>query len=225
MKIKHLHINERPREKLISHGRQVLSDIELLAVIIRSGCRGLSSIELARDMINTFGSLHELFIAPKQKVLNIKGVGPSTYAILNACVEVHTRSLQQKIAKKATFSNVDDVSVYLRSKLSHYKKEVFAVLMLDSQHQFLSYREMFFGTINAAAVYPREIAKQSLEDNACAIILAHNHPSGVAEPSSSDINITRVIQQTVKLIDVSVLDHIIVGHDHVVSMARRGLME
>lgn len=224
MKINQMSVFERPREKLLLHGGDKLSDTELLAVLLNTGCYKMSAIQLASRLIEEFGTLQAISIASKRKLLGIKGLGEAKYAVLQAALELSSRSLEQSMLKRATFTKVSDSMRYLRSKLSKHQKEVFSVLLLDNQHQFLAYKELFFGTINSAAVYPREIVKQAIEDNASALILAHNHPSGVAEPSEADILVTKKIVQALALVDVMVLDHVVVGHDNAVSFAERGLL-
>jgi DNA repair protein RadC len=224
MKIHQWPQQERPREKLLHFGAATLSDAELLAILINSGTKGRSALELASDVITHFGSLQGMFFASQKQIVNQPGLGNAKYALLHACFELFKRSMAQRISKESSFTHADHASDYLRAQLAQNKREVFAMLLLDSQHQLIAYREMFKGTINSAAVYPRELVKQAMEDNAAAVILAHNHPSGIAEPSQADIQITQRIKQALALIDVVVLDHFVIGHSNAVSFAQRGLL-
>jgi DNA repair protein RadC len=224
MKIQDWPLHERPREKLLQFGSQTLSDAELLAILINTGIKGQSAIELARNAINQFGSVQALLFAAQPQLLKLPGLGKAKFALLQACTELFKRGLAEKLSQQDSFTSADTASDYLRAQLSQQKREVFAMLMLDSQHQLIAYREMFKGTINSAAVYPRELVKQAMDDNAAAVILAHNHPSGVAEPSQADIQITQRIKQAFALVDVTVLDHFVIGHSCAVSFAQRGLL-
>lgn len=224
MKIQDWPQQERPREKLLQFGASTLSDAELLAILINTGIKGRSALELAGDAISHFGSLQGIFFASQNQVIKQAGLGNAKYALLHACFELFKRSMAQRITREASFTQAEHASDYLRAQLAQNKREVFAMLLLDSQHQLIAYREMFKGTINSAAVYPRELVKQAMEDNAAAVILAHNHPSGIAEPSQADIQITQRIKQAFALIDVVVLDHFVIGHSNAVSFAQRGLL-
>lgn len=215
---------ERPREKLLQFGAATLSDAELLAILINTGIKGRSALALASDAIQKFGGLQGMFFASQKQLTQQSGIGDAKYALIHACCELFKRSMAEQISKQSSFTHADDASNYLRAQLAQQQREVFAMLMLDSQHQLIAYREMFKGTINSAAVYPRELVKQAIEDNAAAVILAHNHPSGVAEPSQADIQITQRIKQAFALIDVVVLDHFVIGHSNAVSFAQRGLL-
>lgn len=223
MKITDWPSSERPREKLLREGAESLADAELLAVFLRTGMRGLTAVDLGRKLINRFGSLGAFLNADKKDVLAELGMGPSKYAQLAAVIELAKRSEGERLKRQDVFTDVDAVKVYIQRQMAGLKQEVFAVLFLDSQHQLLAFRKLFFGTINAAAVYPREIVKQAMADNAAAVILVHNHPSGVAEPSQADISITTQIQKALALVDIRVLDHFVVGAT-TVSFAQRGLI-
>lgn len=215
---------ERPIEKLLHFGSATLSDVELLAILINRGTKGRSALDLAGDVITHFGNVQAVFFATQKQLVNQPGLGKAKYALLHACFELFKRSMAQRISRKSSFTHAEHASEYLRAQLAQNKREVFAMLLLDSQHQLIAYREMFKGTINSAAVYPRELIKQAIEDNAAAVILAHNHPSGIAEPSQADIQITQRIKQAFALIDVVVLDHFVIGHSNAVSFAQRGLL-
>jgi DNA repair protein RadC len=224
MKITNWPMEERPREKLMAFGAHTLSDAELLAIIIHTGVKGVSAVELAREALNKFGSIRAVLVAQQSQIEKTKGFGKAKYAVLAACSELHKRSFAQSLKRDIAFTQADKTSDYLISQLRDKSSEVFCMLMLDSQHQLIAFREMFKGTINAAAVYPRELVKQAIEDNAAAVILAHNHPSGIAEPSQADIQITERIKHAMQLVDVRVLDHFIVGDCTAVSFAQRGLL-
>jgi DNA repair protein RadC len=215
---------ERPREKLLHFGAHTLSDAELLAIFLQTGVKGQNAVQLARSALQIHGSLRALLQVSKRRLLTTPGFGSAKYAILQASIELQKRNLSEQMVRERSFCHADDASSYLISQLRDKQREVFSMLMLDSQHQLIAYREMFQGTINSAAVYPRELVKQAMEDNAAAVILAHNHPSGKAEPSQSDINITQKIKQAMALIDVSVLDHFVIGDGRAVSFAQRGLL-
>lgn len=216
--------HERPREKLLNYGAHTLSDAELLAIFLQTGLKGQNAVQIAKQALLSHGSLRSLLQAPRRKILGTDGFGKAKYAILQASIELQKRNLTEQMVRERSFLHADDASHYLISQLRDKQREVFSMLMLDSQHQLIAYREMFQGTINSAAVYPRELVKQAMEDNAAAVILAHNHPSGRAEPSQSDINITQKIKQALALVDVTVLDHFVIGDGTAVSFAQRGLL-
>ncbi|BFM50599.1 DNA repair protein RadC [Marinomonas sp. THO17] len=224
MSIKHWPEQDRPREKLIQYGASTLSDSELLAIFLRTGTHGLSAVELARQLLQHFGGLRALLSASKEEFCQGFGLGDAKYSQLQAVLEMSKRHLQEHLMHEAVFSSAEQVRTYLSSQLRHVQREVFAVLFLDSQHRLIRYQELFLGTIDAAAVYPREVVKAALQFNAAAIIVAHNHPSGVAEPSQADIFITSRIKSALDLIDVRLLDHFVVGDGIPVSLAERGLI-
>lgn len=215
---------ERPREKLLSKGAASLSNAELLAIFLRTGTHGASAVQLAMQLLNQFGSLHELMSANRQVFCEAKGLGEAKYAQLQAVLELSRRYIEEKLKRPTQFKTAADTKNYLSSQLRHENREVFAVLLLDSQHQFIRYEALFRGTIDSAAVYPRELVKLALEHHAAAVILAHNHPSGISEPSAADQDITTRIVRALALIDVRVLDHIVVGRGECTSFAQRGLM-
>lgn len=216
--------HERPREKLLKFGAETLSDAELLAIIISTGSKGRNAVELGREALARHGSVRAIVSASKAQLSQTTGFGLAKYATLNACFELTKRSLAESLTKPQSFTHAESASNYLLAQLQRKPHEIFAMLLLDSQHQLIAFRHMFKGTINSAAVYPRELVKQALEDNAAAVILAHNHPSGVAEPSQADIHITGRIQRAMELIDVRVLDHFVIGDGETVSFAQRGLL-
>lgn len=215
---------ERPREKLLLQGADALSDAELLAIFLRVGCAGKSAVDLARELLINFGGLRPLLESSQEEFCRGLGLGKAKYAQLQAVMEMARRHLSASLQTGDVMSNPDKVRDFLRAKLRHHVREVFAVIFLDTQNQLLAYEEIFFGTLDAASVYPREIIMRVLHHNAAAVILAHNHPSGIAEPSQADQRITRRLQSALELIDVSVLDHMIVGNRDVMSFAEQGLL-
>lgn len=224
MKITYWPAAERPREKLLNKGADALSDAELLAIFLRTGIQGINVVDLARSLLVEFGSLKRLFGASQQEFCRAKGLGDAKYVQLQAVLELARRYFQSEAQEKRKFTSSAMTMQFVSSQISHYKSEVFAVLLLDSQHQFLHFQPVFYGTIDAAPVYPRELVKLALSHNAAAVVLAHNHPSGVAEPSLSDQRITQRIQNAMQLMDIRVLDHIVVGHGQQTSMAERGML-
>ena len=224
MSIKHWPEQERPREKLIQHGAGALTDSELLAIFLRTGTQGVSAVELARQVLLQFGGLRALMSASREEFCQGFGLGDAKYTQLQAVLEMSKRHLHEQLQRETVFTRAEHVRQYLSAQLRHAQREVFAVLFLDSQHRLIRYQELFMGTIDAAAVYPREVVKAALQYNAAAVILAHNHPSGVAEPSQADISITTKIQEALNLVDVRLLDHFVVGDGEPVSLAERGLL-
>ena len=216
-------IDERPREKLMSQGAQTLSDAELLAIFLRVGVKGKTAVDLARELLQNFGSLRQLFDADAQKFCATHVMGESKYVQLQAVLEMSRRYLAEKLKRGDPLTDPDAVRHYLTSKLRDYRFEVFACLFLDNRHRVIQYEELFRGTIDGASVHPREVVRRALYHNAAAIIFAHNHPSGVAEPSQADERITQKLKEALQLIDVRVLDHFVIG-DHIVSFAERGLL-
>lgn len=213
---------ERPREKMQLRGAQALSDAELLAILLRTGVKGKSAVDLARALLHEFGSLRQLLDADLSQFCQIKGLGEAKYVLLQATLELSRRYLAEKLNRGDALSGPEDTQQFLMAKMRHYRQEVFACLYLDNRHRVISYDEMFYGTVDMAAVHPREIVQRALKYNASAIILAHNHPSGVAEPSHSDRDLTTRLQKALALIDVRVLDHFVIGDGEVVSFAERG---
>lgn len=216
-------VEDRPRDKLLHKGAEALSDAELLAIFLRTGIKGKTAVDLARDLIADKGGLSSLLAANEEQFCQSKGLGQAKYVQMQAVVEMSRRYLEEKVQRGDVLDNVGDVKNYLKSRLQHYPFEVFSCLFLDNKHRIIEYEELFRGTIDGANVHPREVVRRVLDHNAAAIILAHNHPSGVAEPSQSDIQITDKLKQALETIDVRVLDHFIVG-DELVSFAERGLL-
>lgn len=215
--------DQRPREKLLSKGSQSLSDAELLAIFLRTGMRGKTAVDLAQELLQGFQGLRQLLKADQQSFCQHAGLGTAKYAQLQAVLEMARRYLFENLQRGDTLSSPQDTRQYLSSQLRDYPHEVFAALFLDQRHRVICFEELFRGTIDGASVYPREVVKKALQHNAAALIFAHNHPSGVAEPSQADEQITRRLIEALKLVDVRVLDHFVVG-DEVVSFAERGLL-
>lgn len=215
---------ERPREKLLSKGAESLSDAELLAIFLRTGRQGKTAIDLSRDLLTEFDGLRGIIEANSSTFCQAKGLGLAKYCQIQAAIELGKRYLEENLGKKDVLSSPNDTKDFLLAQLRAYPHEVFACLFLDNRHQIISFDEMFKGTIDGASVYPREVVKQALARNAAAVIFAHNHPSGVAEPSLADKNITRRLQEALKLVDIRVLDHFIIGDNTAVSFAEIGLL-
>lgn len=216
--------DERPREKLLKFGAQQLSDAELLAIFLRTGISGKTAVDLARDLLTSFDGLRPLLEASEADFCQHNGLGPAKYTQLQAVLEMGRRHLHQTMERSEAFTHPQTVKSYLSAQLRHFPHEVFACLFLDNQNRLIKYEPLFTGTIDAASVYPREVVKQVLKHNAAAVMFAHNHPSGVAEPSPSDERITHKLVAALNLVDVRVLDHFVVGDGEVVSMAERGLL-
>jgi len=214
---------ERPREKLLANGSQSLSDAELLAIFLRTGIRGKTAVDLSNDLLEGFSGLRQLLKADQQTFCQHHGLGTAKYAQLQAVLEMARRYLNEGLKRGDSLTSPQETRQFLSSKLRDYSHEVFAVLFLDQRHRVIRFEEMFQGTIDGASVYPREVVKKALEYNAAAVIFAHNHPSGVAEPSQSDERITQRLKEALGLVDIRVLDHFVVGDD-VVSFAERGLL-
>jgi DNA repair protein RadC len=224
MGIKHWPEGERPREKLLQRGPAALSDAELLAIFLRTGIQGRSAVDLARDLIEHFGGLRGILCAPAKSFMAQAGLGPAKYCLLQAVLEMAQRHLADSLREGDLLNSPQAVQGYLRARLRAHPYEVFYVLLLDTRHRLIHDEALFRGTIDGASVYPREVVRLVIEHNAAAVILAHNHPSGVAEPSQADRAITERLRQALGLIDVRVLDHIIVGENRCASFAERGLL-
>lgn len=215
---------ERPREKLLSLGSEALSDAELLAIFLRVGVKGRSAVDLARDLLLEFEGLRGLLEAGRKRFCAAHGIGEATYVQLQAVLEMSRRHLACQLSRGDALTSPTLVRAYLASRLRHLGHEEFAALFLDTQHHVLHFESLFRGTLDSASVYPREVARRALELGAGAIIFAHNHPSGVAEPSDADKRITDRLKQALGLFDIRVLDHFVVGDGEVVSFAERGLL-
>lgn len=214
--------NERPREKLLGRGAAQLGDAELLAILLRTGIRGLDAVALARQLIGRFGGLRGLFGADQKTLLATPGIGTGKACQLLACLELARRHLAEDLQRGPALLNPADSAGYLKARLRDYPYEVFAALYLDTRHRPIACEELFRGSIDGASVHPREVVRRALAHNAAAMILAHNHPSGVAEPSEADRLITRRLQEALALVEVRVLDHLVIGDGTPVSLAARG---
>jgi DNA repair protein RadC len=224
MTIKDWPESERPRERLLAQGAKALSNAELLAIFLRTGITGRSAVDLAGDLLARFGSVSALFNATLNDFGEIKGLGPAKYVQLMAVHELARRGLEEEVRREAVMNSPDKVRTYLRHRLASLPHEVFMALFLDAQNRLLSADELFRGTLTQTSVYPREIVKHALRHNAAAVIFAHNHPSGVAEPSRADELLTRVLKDALQLVDVKVLDHLVVAQGGTMSFAERGLL-
>ena len=222
MAIADLPASERPREKLLAQGSGALSDAELLAIFLRTGVRGKSAIELSVDILKKHGGLVNLMAADLDSFCSTNGLGVAKFTQLAAVLEMARRFQHERAGEKQFLESPDAVKSVIALNMRHLKSEVFACLFLDNKHRLIKYEQLFQGTIDSAAVYPREVVKAALRHNAAAVVLAHNHPSGVAEPSRADIDITARLKKALAMIDVRVLDHIIAGDGYQVSLAERG---
>jgi DNA repair protein RadC len=215
---------ERPREKLMARGPEALSDAELLAIFLRTGIKGKTAVDVARDLLKDFGSLRALLEADFPQFSQTPGLGLAKYTQLQAVLEMARRHLSETLRRENALGDPDVTRRYLAARLRGYRYEVFAVLFLDNKHRVIEFEELFRGTIDGASVYPREVVKRALTFNAAAVILAHNHPSGVAEPSDADKQITLRLSKALDLLDIRVLDHFIVGDGRAFSFAEHGLI-
>jgi DNA repair protein RadC len=215
---------ERPRERLLAHGPQALSDAELIALFLRTGLAGRTALDLARDALARFGGLSGLLAAAPSELAALPGLGPAKSTQLQAVLELARRSLREDVRRDTVFGSPGAVRDYLRLTLAQREHEVFIALFLDAQNRLLAAEELFRGTLTQTSVYPREVVKRALALNAAALIFAHNHPSGLAEPSRSDELLTASLKQALSLVDVRVLDHLIVAGASTVSFAERGLL-
>ena len=214
---------ERPRERLLAQGAEALTDAELLAIFLRTGVAGQSAVDLARELLAHWGGLRGLLTADRESFCSVRGLGDAKYAQLQAALEMARRHLGESLQRGVTMENPEVTCRWLTAHLRDRLREVFACLFLDSRHRLLHYAELFHGTIDGASVHPREVVRAALAHNAAAVIVAHNHPSGVAEPSQADVRITRRLREALALVEVRLLDHVVVG-DECVSLARRGLL-
>ena len=216
--------DERPREKLLDKGAAALSDAEILAILLRTGTPGRSALDLARDALAAFGSLRQLIAADRSRFCAAAGLGLVRYAELQAAAEISRRQLSQSLRAGPLLASPKATRDFLSARLRDLEHEVFCCLYLDKRHRLIQFEELFRGTIDGASVHPREIVKAALQRNCAAIIIAHNHPSGIAEPSQADELITQRVKEALALVDIRLLDHIIVGDGACVSLAERGLM-
>lgn len=224
MSIRHWPGAERPREKLLERGAHALSDAELLALLLGSGIRGHSAVELARTLIAQFGSLRMLLNAEADRCFAQAGIGPARYAVLKAALELARRHFREALRVGPTLGAPEATRTFLIAQLRDRPYEVFCCLFLDNRHRLIAFEELFRGTIDRAGVHPREVLRQTLAHNAAALIFAHNHPSGVLEPSQADELITRRLKEALALVDVRVLDHFIIGDGLCFSFSEHGLI-
>lgn len=224
MVLKDIPAAARPREKLLANGPSALADAELVALLLRTGRKGVSVLQLAQQTLDRCGGIAGLLHAGLDDLTAIKGLGPAKRAELAAVIELARRALAEEMQQRPLFDTPTTVKQYLQLQLGALGHEVFAVLFLDAQNRLLTMEQMFRGTLTQASVYPREIVKRSLQLHAAAVVLAHNHPSGAAEPSRADEFLTQTLKSALALVDVRVLDHLVVARHEVVSFAERGLL-
>jgi DNA repair protein RadC len=223
MSIKDLPADARPRDKLLARGPQALSDVELLAILLRTGMAGKNVFQLSEELLGSDG-IAGLLQATVQSLQLVKGLGPAKQAELLAVFELSRRALSQRLKEREVFHTPGAVKQYLQLQLAHKNHEVFAVLFLDSQNRMLALEELFRGTLSQTSVYPREVVMRALHHQAAAVVLSHNHPSGSVQPSRADEHLTQTLKASLALVDVRVLDHIIVSQGQTLSMAEQGLM-
>lgn len=224
MAINHWPEHERPREKLLKHGARSLSDAELLTIFLRTGVKGRSALDLARDLLASFKGVRGVLELDEQEFCHHRGMGPSKYALLQAVLELAQRHMMENLQRENSLSSSQLTKNYVKSRMRSYRREVFLCLFLDNQHRVIAQEELFKGTIDGSMVHPREVIKRALFHNAAAVIFAHNHPSGISEPSQADISITRRLKLALDLVDIRTLDHLVVGEGDVTSLAERGLL-
>jgi DNA repair protein RadC len=216
--------DRQPREKLLARGEAALSEPELLAIILRTGVRGKSAVDLARELLERFGTLHGLLEAEPEAIQRSSGLGPAKSAQLRAVLALVKRALGQEMQRRDNLSSPQAVRDYLRLNLAQRDREVFVAVYLDAQNRVLKIQELFAGTLTQTSVFPRDVVRYALLNNAAAVIFAHNHPSGLAEPSRADEVLTQALKQALALVDVKVLDHFVVGAGGAMSFAERGLL-
>ena len=224
MVLKDIPADARPREKLLAQGAAALADAELIALLLRTGLQGVPVLTLAQQMLDRFGGLAGLLHTDAERLKQVKGLGPAKRAEVAAVLELARRAVLEQLSQRPVFETPAQVKHYVQLQLGALAHEVFAVLFLDAQHRLLHYEEMFRGSLTQTSVYPREVVKRALELGAAAVILAHNHPSGAAEPSRADEFLTQTLKSALALVDVRVLDHLVVGQGQAVSFAERGLL-
>lgn len=222
MSIKQWPKSEMPREKLLSKGAKYLSDAELLAIFLNTGTKEKNAIVLARELLDGFGNLRNLLNSPFSRLGDVKGIGKGKYALLHAALELGRRYLAIKLTQGSLLSNTHDTKAFLTAQLRDYPQEVFACIFLNNRHRVIAFEELFQGTLNESVIYPREIIKKVIEHHACAVIFAHNHPSGEAKPSEADKSITQELQTALLHLNVNVLDHFIIGDNEIFSFKEQG---
>lgn len=223
MTIKAWPINERPREKLLQKGAAALSDAELFAIVLRTGIKNKSVVELARELLQHLGGFRGIFHTNIKTLCERPGMSITKFAELQAILEICKRYLKEGIAHKDLLKNNLETRIFLKSQLRDAKKEIFSILFLDAKNHVIAYEEMAHGTLNFAHIYPREILRQVLHYNAAGVILAHNHPSGFVEPSQADYLVTKQLQKALELFQVELLDHIIIGENQYFSFREQNL--
>jgi DNA repair protein RadC len=216
-------VERRPRERLLTEGAEVLPDADLLAVLLRTGVRGKSAVDLGSELLTRFGSITRLLSAGPE-LLEIKGLGEAKSALFAAAIELARRAMAEQVRERGSLTSPGAVRDYLRMALGHRPHEVFVCIWLDAQHRVIGFEDAFEGTLTQTSVYPREIVKKAIRRNAAAVIFAHNHPSGVAQPSQADELLTRSLKEALALVEVKVLDHFIVAGNQAISFAERGLL-
>ena len=217
-------VAERPREKLLMRGPESLSDAELLAIFLRTGTRGKTAVDLSRELLTRFGGLRNLLTTSRETLCETSGLGQAKYVQLVAALEMGRRHLEARLARGEPLESPEDTRRYLQACLRDRPYEVFCCLFLDNRHRVLAFEELFRGSLSGTAVYPREVVKRALALNAAAVILVHNHPSGLAEPSRADEALTEALKEALGLVDIRVLDHLVVGDGETVSFSERGLL-
>lgn len=224
MRIQEWPLQDRPREKLLISGPQSLSDAELLAIFLRTGTRGKTAVDLARELISHYGSLRALLTSDLQEFCQFRGLGKTKYVQLQAALEITKRHLEETLEDGLNLNCASALHRFLKAKLRHKAHEVFCVVFLDAHLRLIHFCELFQGTINSAAVYPREVVKKALEFNASAVILVHNHPSSNHNPSQDDLALTELLIKSLGLIEIRVIDHIIISKNEVTSLLSLGLL-
>jgi DNA repair protein RadC len=215
--------HEQPRERLLNQGPEALTESELLAILLRHGAFGITAIELARSLLTKFDGLRGLLQCSPSVLCQYPGFGPAKYCQLQAAFELSRRCLQETLQRDHSLSNSQIVQKFIVSSLLKHHQEVFAALFLDNQYRLIKFEPLFYGTINNATIYPREIIKRALYYNAAALIIAHNHPSGIAEASQADILLTQTLKSALALVEIKLLDHFIIGDNQAISLAEKGM--
>lgn len=215
---------DRPREKLLIKGESALTDAELIAILLKSGTRGKTALDLARELLIEYGSIKKLMLAPPPSLMHKPGLGSAKYTSLKAAIELGRRYLGEPMQVGATLNNSRATQQFLAERLREYTSEVFACLFMDNHFRLINYEELFYGTINETSIYPREIIRRALLQNAAKVILAHNHPSGCPVPSQADRQVTTLVRESLHLVDIAVVDHVIIGNPDNFSFAEAGMI-
>lgn len=215
---------DRPREKLLELGTAALTEAELLAILLRTGIRGQSAVDIARRLLNEFGSLRGLLTAERERICAAQGLGPARYVVLQAALELARRHYRELMMSRSAMDDPRAMREFVRMRLRDLPYEIFGCLFLDNRYRLIAFEELFRGTIDGAIVHPREVVKRALARNAAAVVLVHNHPSGLADPSQADEYLTQRLKEALALVDIRVVDHLIVGDGGCESFAERGLL-